>query len=353
MDPFDVLGVSESASEAEIASAFRAKAKLCHPDANKDPGAAERFTQLGQAREALLDPARRAQALKARQGRTGAGGRGWAPPSFTAEGRGKGATASAFDAFFDNIETNGRGREFRRERPVRGGNIEREAWITLEQSFRGGRVTLPNANGPCRACDATGRVPAPERRPCPGCAGRGWTRRVNGIVTGEMACPTCRTDGTVDYDTCPACGGTCQAQGAGVQIEVPAGARDGMRITREGLGTPGLHGGANGDLAVVVRIKDHPVFTRQDQHLSATVEVPVWDAALGTQARLTGIDGCGLLVKVPPGTSGGTVLVLEGQGMPAYPGRGELRVRVAVTVPDASSGPLRQAFEALRRAAGA
>lgn len=332
-DPFDLLDIGTDADEEEVNRAFRALAKVWHPDISRRPDAAERFRAISEARDELLDPARRKAARERRE---------------AAEARARGDMAGSFESFFDNIDRFGRGRDIRQPKgPKRGADVEREAWVSLEQAHAGGRLRLGDAPGPCEPCQGEGSV-ASAPVPCPACLGRGRTRRSRGILTVEVPCPDCSGSGRVSRVPCPACGGTRQSRGAGLSVDVTPGARDGMRVRVPGMGAPGLNGGEPGDLTVVLRVREHPLFTRHDAGLAARIRIPVWEAALGTERVIDGIDGKPLTLKVQPGTSGGAVIVLQGHGMRDFPGRGDLRVTVDVEVPDASRGPLREVFERMR-----
>lgn len=332
-DPFTLLDVTETSTDEEVERAFRRLAKVHHPDLSKEADAASRFSRIKMARDLLLDPAKRAEAVAARAG--------------TRQPR----LAEAFEGLFESFGSaeRSRGAPFRRR--TRGTDVERTVSITLEQAFSGFKGKLAQSPGACGPCQGTGKVSG-DPRPCRDCVGMGKYRRTKGFITLDVECPTCEGSGTVTVADCKACAGTGQVQGMGAVFEIPAGARDGMGIILRGMGAVGVGGGSSGDLTLTVRVKPHSVFHRADGDLSMDLAIPVWDAATGCVREFHGIDGKMLQVRVPPGTRGGTEIVLHGQGMPDFPGRGVLRVRVDVVIPKADTPELLEAFESVRRAAG-
>lgn len=333
-DPFSILGITETATEEEIERAFRKLAKLHHPDVSSAADAAATFARLKEARDQLVDPARRRAAQAARSA---------AKPA---------RMSDAFEGIFESFGAMERNRDTPYRRSARGADVERTVSITLEQAYSGFKGRLGDSPGPCVPCSGTGRV-ACEPRPCPDCVGRGKLRKSRGLITLDIECPPCQGTGRVTVAQCTACGGSGQVQGGGASFEVPPGAREGMGIIVKGMGAPGSGGGASGDLVISLRIKPHATFTRQDGDLAMSVEIPVWDAAAGCVVPVTGIDGRSLGIDVPPGTGGGREVVLQGQGMPSFPGRGVLRVRIDVMVPVVDGPEVAEAYAALRRAAGA
>ena len=333
-DPFAELGIATGASDQEIEQAFRRQAKLHHPDVSKAPDAATRLARIKEARDLLADDATR-RALATAFGK---------PAGFR-------KVSDAFDDVFEafgDIERD-RGAGMRSGRRSRGQDVERRVGITLEQAFAGFRGRLGDAPAACEDCSGSGKVRT-DPHPCTYCSGVGSVRKSRGLITLDVECTSCDGKGVTRVATCRSCGGSGQVQGKGAVFDVPAGVRDGMEIVLRGMGMPGIGGGASGDLSIVIALKPHPVFRRKDSELSARVAVPVWDAANGCTRTLTGVDGRQIAVSIPAGTRGGTEIVVAGEGMPDFPGRGALRVRIDVDVPCADTPELKAAFEALRRA---
>jgi molecular chaperone DnaJ len=339
-DPFEVLGLEPGCSEDDVRKAFRKAAQACHPDApgaRGDPEAAERFRACVEARDTLVDPVARAEAANQRRRRHARPG---GPTAF----------GGGFDAFFDNIDRNGRGADQSAGRARRGTDVEREIRLSLEQAFSGGSFVLGGTPGPCKACSGDGTVPSQVPQACKACRGVGKTRQTKGFISVSVECAGCGGTGRTRRVDCPSCGGEGRTHGGGTPYEVPPGARDGMVNVLRGYGAPGYAGGPRGDMRLTYRIKPHATFGRDGADLLACLAIPVWDAALGCSRRIPGIDGEPLVVEVPPGTAAGTVIAFPGRGMPTFPGRGEVRVEIGVTVPAPSTPRMREALMRLRDA---
>jgi molecular chaperone DnaJ len=296
-DPFEVLGLDPSCTDRDVGAAFRREAAKCHPDTERgrtDPRAPARFQAIAEARDLLLDPAARADAVRRRgAARTGE------------------AFGDAFERFFDNVDRNGR----------------------------------------CGPCGGTGDALADAPRTCPLCEGSGRSRQTKGLITVTVECPRCEGAGSTRTVPCPSCSGQGRNEGAGAPYQVPPGARDGMVVVLRGYGAPGYLGGTRGDIRLRLRIRPHDLYGRDGDDLRTRLRVPVWDVAHGCSRSLAGIDGLPVDVDVPAGSAGGDVLLVAGRGMPAFPGRGDLHVEILVEVPPADTPALRAAYDALREAA--
>jgi molecular chaperone DnaJ len=337
-DPFEVLGLDPSCTDRDVGAAFRREAAKCHPDTERgrtDPRAPARFQAIAEARDLLLDPAARADAVRRRgAARTGE------------------AFGDAFERFFDNVDRNGRGAAANAaNRPRRGSDVDRTVALSLEQAFRGGSFVLRNAPGPCGPCGGTGDALADAPRTCPLCEGSGRSRQTKGLITVTVECPRCEGAGSTRTVPCPSCSGQGRNEGAGAPYQVPPGARDGMVVVLRGYGAPGYLGGTRGDIRLRLRIRPHDLYGRDGDDLRTRLRVPVWDVAHGCSRSLAGIDGLPVDVDVPAGSAGGDVLLVAGRGMPAFPGRGDLHVEILVEVPPADTPALRAAYDALREAA--
>lgn len=316
-DPFAILGVPHDADDEAVKVAYRRLAKEFHPDVSKNGG--DRFRDVRWAYDQLRDEANRSRLA----GRNGGSVRP-APIS------------TAFDSFFQDLDTHGRGRPVAPPRSRRtNGTVELE--ITLEDAFRGGRFHVDREGGRCEECQGLGRVKVSRPQPCPDCGGIGHTRAVQGFITVNSECPTCNGTGTSMYRACTSCGGEGQGDGFALDVVLPEGCRDGYRLT-----PPGLSG-----VQVVVRIQDHPVFQREIEDLRTRVEIPVWAAVLGHSITLQGVDLEPVRVEIPPGTWHGSEILVADQGMPAFPGRGLLIVDVSVAMP-ADKGEMRSLLERMR-----
>jgi molecular chaperone DnaJ len=327
-DPYETLGVSREATDEEIKRAYRKLARNHHPDANPDdPEAEARFKELAAAYQVLGDHERRA-----RYDRYGTDD----PAAANSFGSGLG---DIFEAFF------GQGSPFGGSAgpsgPPRGEDLEVQLDLELEDVVFGAEreVTVRTAVR-CEVCDGNGAEPGHPPTVCTDCGGSGQVRRVRQSLLGQMvtasACGRCGGIGQVVDHPCKA----CEAQGRTIEprtynVEVPAGVDDGSTLRLAGRGAAGPRGGSHGDLYAHVRVRPHPVFRRDGHDLVHDLHIPFTQAALGVHLEYETLDGPEDLV-VPRGTETGSVFRLRGRGVPHVRGRGrgDLRVRVVVDVPD-------------------
>ena len=327
-DYYETLGVPRDATDEEIKRAYRKLARTHHPDANPDdPEAEARFKQIAAAYEVLGDHERRA-----RYDRYGTDD----PAAANPFGSGLG---DIFEAFF------GQGSPFGGaggpSGPPRGEDLEVQLDLELEDVVFGAEreVTVRTAVR-CEDCDGSGAESGHPPVSCSECGGTGQVRRVRQSLLGQMvtaaACSRCAGLGQVIDHPCP----TCEAQGRTIEqrtynVEVPAGVDDGSTLRLAGRGAAGPRGGAQGDLYAHVRVRPHPVFRRDGDDLVHDLHIPFTQAALGVHLEYETLDGTEDLV-VPRGTETGSVFRLRGRGVPHVRGRGrgDLRVRVVVDVPD-------------------
>jgi molecular chaperone DnaJ len=329
-DYYGLLGLAPGASDSDIKRAYRRLARDLHPDVNPDPGAKERFQEVSRAYQALTDPEkRRIVDLGGDPFDTGAGaGAG-------GFGAGFGGLGDIMDAFFGGGATRGP-----RSR-VRAG---RDAMIPIELDvaetvFGTTKDLTVDTAVVCDACTGAGTAPGTHPVACSTCGGRGEVQSVQSGLLGRMvttrACPTCVGTGQVIPEPCPKCGGEGRVRARRtIQVKVPEGVEDGMRIRLSGQGEVGPGGGPAGDLYVEIHERPHPVFTRDGADLHCRVTLPMTSAALGTTLKLETLDGDEEL-DIRAGTQSGTVLTLRGRGAPRLraTGRGNLLVHVEVATP--------------------
>jgi molecular chaperone DnaJ len=329
---YETLGVSRSAGDSEIKSAFRRLAKECHPDANSgDPSSEQRFKEVNEAYEALKDPQRRAAYDRfghaAFDGNMGAG-------------HGFGADFSAsMSAMFDDLfgEFMGARRGGRpRSARERGLDLRYNMEITLEEAYEGktAQIRVPTSV-PCEACDASGSHGAAPST-CPTCGGAGKVRATQGFFTIERICPSCDGRGEVISDPCPDCNGQGRvARERTLSVNIPIGVEDGTRIRLGGEGEAGLRGGPPGDLYIFLSIKPHEFFQRDGADLFCRVPIAMTCAALGGEIEVPTIDGGTNKVKVPEGSQSGRQFRLKSQGMPVLRSRqqGDLYIQIEVETP--------------------
>src|SRR5512144_2514683 len=332
---YEVLGVTRSARENEIKSAFRRLAKECHPDrCNGDPDAERRFKEVNEAYEALKDPQRRA--AYDRYGHAafdnGLGGGG-------AHGFGADFSAS-MSAMFDDLFGEFMGAQRRpRQRSARerGADLRYNMEITLAEAYEGktAQIRVPTSVT-CGACTGSGAKTGTAPTTCRTCSGVGKVRAAQGFFTIERTCPSCHGRGEVIETPCPGCNGSGRVtRERTLSVTSPAGVEDGTRIRLAGEGEAGLRGGPAGDLYIFLSIKPHEFFQRDGADLFCRVPIAMTTAALGGQVEVPTIDGGKSKVKIPEGTESGKQFRIKSKGMPVLRSKqqGDLYIQVEVETP--------------------
>lgn len=336
-DPYQVLGVSRDAQEADIKRAFRQQARELHPDVNKhDPDAEAKFKQAAEAYEILSDSERRV--LYDRYGHEGLDSRGYA-----SNFEGFGSVSDIFEAFFGGGGGDAFARGFggRAGGAVQGGDVIVGVEISLADAARGASVPVEyDAVAACENCHGNGAEPGTPIETCERCGGAGELRAVARTAFGQMVqarlCDVCGGEGKTAREPCGRCGGRGR-QGTRVRlsVDVPAGIADDQRIRMSEHGHTGERGGPAGDLYVVVRVAEDERFVRDGDDLVTVVDVSAPSAALGATISVPTLEGEDEQVEVPAGTQPGEMLTLAGRGMPSLRRgtRGAQRVVVNVVVP--------------------
>ena len=364
---YETLGVKKSASTEEIRKAFRKLARKYHPDVNPgDKAAEEKFKLLSEANDVLSDPKKRkiydqlgyysdnidpaAAEAYARSG--GAGGfpgggqRGAQGVPYDFSGfdfsdlfEGGGAQqqqrrSGGFRDIFSGIFSGGRGGAAVEEQPAPGTDLEYQVSVGFWQAIRGAvmRLNITRLDS-CGNCHGRGYLESPGV--CPECKGSGHIQQTSGRMKFNTVCPRCGGTGKL-RTVCNVCGGEGVVQRAEpLEVRIKAGTRDGQRIRLAGKGNAGPHGGPPGDLYVIIRAGDHPVFHRDGDDIYVTVPVTVTEAAMGAKIEVPTIDGRALL-RIPPGTQSGQKLRLREKGVPSATkdgARGDEIVEVKIAVP--------------------
>lgn len=350
-DYYGILGLDKEASESDIKKAYRRLARKYHPDVNPSEEAAEKFREASVAQEYLLDPQKR-QIIDAggdpdqQAGFGGGGGAG---------GFGGGGFGDIFDAFFGGgAAGGGGGPRVSRVRP--GNDALLRLQLSLEECFAGVErdVTVDTAVL-CGVCEGSGSKTKADPETCPTCQGQGQVMEVQQSILGQVqvarACPRCQGTGEIIKDPCEECAGDGRVRSRrDIEVNIPAGIRDGMRIRMSGKGEVGPGGGPAGDLYVEVHVKEHPIFLRDADDLHVTVNVPMADAALGTSVEVPLLDESTATVTVDPGTQPEAVVRVKGKGMPHLrrEGLGNLIAHVDVSVPTNVDRKQQELLEQLR-----
>ncbi|MDY6770334.1 MAG: molecular chaperone DnaJ [Candidatus Nanohaloarchaea archaeon] len=332
---YELLGVSEDASQEEIKKAYRKKAKKYHPDSGADSADEEKFKKINKAYQVLSDEEKRKKYDR-----------------FGKEGIDANAASGGFSDVQDLFNTifgggMGGGQRGRGESP----HLKIPVTVTLEEAYNGVEKTFEvDRRAACDACDGTGAVDGATET-CSRCQGRGKVRETKRTPFGRaqvvQECDECNGRGEVPEQDCPECDGDgVTERSEQVSVDIPPGVRDGQRVRVQGKGNQ-LRDGRTGDLFLYVTVEDHDELERKQDDLFTTVTVGVGDAVLGADVEVPTPDGS-VAVDVPPGTQPGQVLRLQGQGMPGRRGNGDLYVKVDVSVPEQVSEEQEQVFEQFR-----
>jgi len=347
-DYYKILGVGKGASDAEIKKAYRKLARQYHPDRNPgDKRAEERFKEINQAYDVLSDPEKRRQYDRG-TGPFAGGFGGFGGPG----GFGGGVDLGGFQDILSNLfGGSGAGRAGGRPRTAaRGRDLETEVSLTFEQAVHGAQVPLSvPTSRPCPTCQGTGAAPGTKPKVCPVCNGRGVEAKSQGIFSISQPCSNCHGTGTIIEQPCPTCHGTgAERTVKRLRVNIPAGVRDGSRIRLAGRGEPGPRGGAPGDLYVITRVQESPIFKRVGDNLEVEVPLTIPEALRGAIVEVPTLSGRKRL-RVPPGTRHGTVQRLRGEGPPRLDGRGrgDIRYRFVIDVPSTLTPEQAEAVERL------
>lgn len=335
-DYYEILGVNPSATDDQIKAAYRKLARKFHPDLNPGDKAAEaRFKELQEAYDVLSDSEKRkkydqygenwrfvdqqgGQATQPPPGwegfytNAGTGPQGGFDFSEFEFGSGGGGSSGRMGDIFEELF----GRASRgssRYRTNRGRDVEAELELSLEDAHRGGRQTLSLQSA----------------ESCPTCQG-------TGVINNNQICQTCRGGGQI-------------LRPKTIEVNIPAGVRDGSTVRLAGQGGAGTSGGQAGDLYLHIRLRPHPVFKVRGDDLELELPIAPWEAVLGSRVEVPTIDGQ-VTMTIPTGSQSGGRLRLRGQGLnKRRGGRGDLYVRLKIVTPKQVSDEERRLYEELRR----
>ncbi len=331
-DFYTLLGVSKNASEAEIKQSYRKMAMKYHPDRNKDnPEEAEiKFKQIKEAYEILSDSKKRAAYDQF--------GHAGVDPSMGGGRGGFGGGAENFSDIFGDVfgDIFGGGRQQQRSNVQRGSDVLYNLELTLEEAVGGTETTLKvPVLTTCGECSGSGAKKGSSPITCSTCHGHGQVRMQQGFFSVQQACPTCRGTGKQIKDPCPKCYGQGRVKETKtLSVKVPSGVDTGDRIRLAGEGEAGVNGGPSGDLYVQVKVKDHPIFTRDGANLYCEVPISYPTACLGGEIEVPTLDGK-VMLKIPAETQTGKLFRLRGKGVKPVRGGavGDLLCRVQLETP--------------------
>ena len=340
-DYYEVLGVNKDATEDEIKKAFRTLAFKYHPDRNSEPGAEEKFKEINEAQEVLLDPQKRAAYDQFGHSRNGFG-QGF-------EGFDMGGFGDIFEAFFGGATAS------TRQAPQRGADLLQRMTIALEDAaFGGEKEIIIHRTELCSMCQGNGAKPGTQPTRCTNCNGTGQVRQVRQSIFGRFTnvtpCPKCRGEGRIITELCPQCRGAGRERHQRtLSVKIPAGVEDGSRLRLSGEGEAGTRGGPAGDVYIDITVKEHDLFDREGDDLIYEMPVSIVQAALGAELDVPTIEQQPAKLKVPAGSQSGATFRLKNRGIAHLRGggRGDQLVKLRVVTPESLTKRQRELLEQL------
>lgn len=337
---YDVLGVSKNADEKEIKSAFRKLAKQYHPDINKEPGAEEKFKEIGEAYAVLSDPEKKKQydqfgheayTQGASQGGFGGGFGGFS---------GFGADDIDLSGIFEDLFGGGMfggGSRRNSNRPTKGRDSLVKVNLSFEEAVFGCKKTI-NLDLDCECDSCSGKGGSGEQT-CSTCGGRGRVvsqqRTMFGVFQSETTCPDCSGKGKTFKDVCRKCSGKGHViKNKEIEVTIPEGVDTGYQLRISGKGAAGYNGGPNGDIYLEFNVKDHPLFERKENDIYLDVPITITEAVLGCKKEIPTLNGS-VVLDIDAGSQPGDQLRLRGKGVkdPTRKKTGDMYVVLDVIIP--------------------
>ena len=348
-DFYQILGVSRDADADTLKRAYRKLARQYHPDINKEPGAEDKFKEIGKAYEALADPETRARYDQF--GEAGLGGAAGMPDMGD-----MGGFADLFETFFNGFGTQGsQGGRTQRRGPQQGDDLRYDLNVDFKDAIFGQQreIKIPHLET-CEDCRGSGAKPGTGPKTCTTCGGSGQVRRATrtpfGNFTQVAECPSCNGVGQIIADPCLSCGGNGVKQvRKKLRINIPAGVDTGTKLRVAGEGNVGLKGGPSGDLYVFIKVKNDSKLKRDGVTIFSEITVSYLQAILGDTVEIITVDGK-VNLKIPSGTQPNTTLSLEGKGVPRLGNpvaRGNHEVLVKVKLPTRLTDEEKRLLESL------
>ena len=332
-DFYEILGVPKNASDDEIKKAYRKLAMKHHPDRNQGDAAkaAEvKFKEAKEAYEMLSDPQKRA--AYDQHGHAGVDPNMRGGPG----AEGFGGFAEAFGDIFGDVFGGGRRGHGGGRQVYRGSDLSYAMEVTLEEAASGkdAQIRIPSWDD-CDTCHGTGAKPGTKPITCTTCHGSGVVQMRQGFFSVQQTCPQCQGKGKIIPDPCTSCHGQGKIKKQKtLEVKIPAGIDDGMRIRSAGNGEPGTNGGPPGDLYIEIRLKKHEIFERDGDDLHCAVPISFTTAALGGEIEVPTLAGKAA-IDIPEGTQAGKQFRLRGKGIKgvrsSYPG--DLYCHITVETP--------------------
>lgn len=352
-DYYEVLGVSKSASPEELKKSYRKLAMQYHPDRNPDnKEASDTFKEVCEAYEVLSDADKRRRydqyGHDGMKSTFGPGGFDFGR-DFTHTGDFQDLFENLFGGGLGDMFGGGGGRRKSRNPNAaqRGDDLRFDLEIDFEEALFGSEREVDlTVNDACETCKGTGAASGATREPCRQCGGNGFVVVGGGFIQMRQSCPVCNGEGSIIRNPCRKCSGTGRVKTPRhIALRIPKGVETGSRLRLTGKGESGLRGGPAGDLYVILHVREHDVFQRQDDDLACTVHVSPVTAALGGDIEIPTPDGHAR-IKLPAGTPNGKVFRLRDKGMSSLNGGcGDLHIRVEIEVPEHLSSKQKKLLE--------
>ena len=336
-DYYKTLGVNRNVTPQELKSAYRKLAMKYHPDRNPSPEAEEQFKKINEAYEVLSDPQKKqiydnygADAVN-----NGAGGFG----GF--QSGGFGGFEDIFSSVFSDMFGGSFGGGFggaKRKRARRGNDLQQKVEVTLEQAYNGTEEEITYTRiDTCDTCHGTGAEEGSSTKTCPTCKGSGVVQFSQGFFSMRQPCPDCGGQGTILEHPCKACKGSGRTKKKNtLKIKLPAGIKEGSVLRVANGGDIGTNDGGYGDLYLQINVKPHKIFERDGDDLILNTEISYPQAVLGGEIKVQNLMKEDLTVEIPKGSTDGSMITLDGQGMPVLSRankKGDMRVVLNIKVP--------------------
>jgi len=356
-DYYEVLGVQKGASKDEIKDSYRKLAMQFHPDRNKEAGAEEKFKEISEAYAVLSDDQKRQQYDQL--GHSGFDQRYKQEDIFRGADFDSVFRDMGFGDVFRSIFGGGGGFSGFGEERNRGQDLAYNLEITLEEAARGieKEIEIPRTER-CEVCDGSGAKPGTSAKICTRCGGEGKIQNMRkagfAMYVQVTVCPLCKGKGRLIESPCNHCNGSgLVRKRRKITVKVPMGIDEGTQLRLRGEGEMVANGGDPGDLYVVVHVKQNTQFMREGDDLWHIAFINYPQAALGAEISIPTLDGL-TTIKIHPGTQPGETVTLRGKGMPRFRGygRGDLLVRIGISVPEKLTGPQKALLEQLAKELG-
>ena len=347
-DYYEVLGVSKTATDDELKKAYRKLAKKYHPDANPDnkKEAEEKFKEVSEAYENLSDPQKRRMYDQfGHDGPQGFGGGNGGYYSYSSSGfdgfSDFGDLGDIFSSFFGGSGFGGRTNKQKNSGPKKGRDLKYSMDITFEESFLGVKKEISiYREENCESCHGNKTKPGTKAEKCTVCKGTGTVRQTVSTILGQMqttkTCTACGGEGEIIREKCPECKGRGKIRKqVKIKVTIPAGISDNQTVVLRGEGEAGTKGGERGDLYIVVRVKKHNVYTRQNDNVFCEIPITFTQATLGADLKVPMVDGDIENYRIPEGTQTGTKFTIKNKGFKSVNGNwnGDFIFTVTVQTP--------------------